>query len=45
MCVMEPIVEASEDEINERLAAWVHGAMDDEIDDAAKWYGFTYGED
>lgn len=45
MCVMEPIVDATEDEMNERLAAWVHGAMDDELDDAASWYGFTYGEE
>ena len=45
MCVMEPVVDASEDEINERLAAWVHGGMDEEIDDLVGQYGFRYGEE
>ena len=39
------ILDASEDEINERLAAWVHGGMDEEIDDLVGQYGFRYGED
>ena len=44
MCVMEPVVTATEDEMNERLAAWVHGAEDEEMDMAAEYYGFRYGD-
>lgn len=43
MCVMEPVV-ASDEEINERLANWVAGGADLEIDAAVEQYGYRYGD-
>ncbi len=45
MCVMEPVVSASEEEINERLADWVVGGSDEALDEMASEYGFVYGGD
>lgn len=42
MCVMEPINDYTKDEMDERLADWVHGAFDEDLDEAAKYFGYEY---